>query len=75
MVYYKKINNSIHQNIIFKNNIHYKKLKKIYLVIIAYLVKSYFKVTMKQKSAYFTKKKIESKIITEIENGVATMVQ
>ncbi len=30
---------------------------------------------MKQKSAYFTKQKTESKIITEIENGVATMIQ
>ena len=27
---------------------------------------------MKQKSAYFTNKKTESKIITEIENEVAT---
>ena len=30
---------------------------------------------MKQKSAYFTKKKTESKISTEIENRVATVIQ
>ncbi len=30
---------------------------------------------MKQKSAYFTKQKMEGKIITEIENEVATIIQ